>query len=81
MEFGLRQFALFRQKFAEIYEVPFREPLWRQSIDLMTRYSLKGHDAVHVATALNAGVQVLATNDSDFRRVNSLLDVMIIQEG
>jgi predicted nucleic acid-binding protein len=51
MEFGLRQFALVRQKFAEIYEVPFREPLWRQSIDLMTRYSLKGHDAVHVATA------------------------------
>jgi len=56
MDFGLRQFALFRQKFAEIFEVPFREPLWRQSIDLMAQYGLKGHDAIHVATALNEGV-------------------------
>ncbi len=81
MDFGLRQFALFRQKFAEIFEVPFREPLWRQSIDLMAQYGLKGHDAIHVATALNEGVQLLATNDSDFRRVDTLLDVLIVREG
>jgi len=57
-DFGLRQFALFRQKFAEIFE-----------------------DAIHVATALNEVVQLLATNDSDFRRVDTLLDVLIVREG
>jgi len=80
MNFGLRQFALFRLKFAEIFEVPFREPLWYQSVDLMAQYGLKGHDAIHVATALNEGVQLLATNDSDFRRVDTLLDVLIVRE-
>jgi predicted nucleic acid-binding protein len=29
MNFGLRRFALFRLKFAEIFDVPFREPLRR----------------------------------------------------
>lgn len=81
MDFGLRQFALFRQRFAELFEVPFREPLWRQSIDLMAQYGLKGHDAIHVATALNEGVQLLATNDGDFRRIDALLDVLIVREG
>lgn len=64
-----------------MFEVPFREPLWHQSINLMAQYGLKGHDAIHAATALNEGVQILATNDSDFRRVDSLVDVLIVREG
>lgn len=81
MDFGPRQYTRFRQRFAEMFEVPFREPLWHQSINLMAQYGLKGHDAIHAATALNEGVQILATNDSDSRRVDSLVDVLIVREG
>jgi predicted nucleic acid-binding protein len=47
----------------------------------MAQYGLKGHDAIHAATALDESVQLLATNDSDFHRVDTLPDVLIVREG
>ena len=72
MEEGVRQFEWFLDKFESVTEVPSAEPIWRASIGLMARYRLRSHDAIHVATALAAGVPDFASVDSDFRRVPTL---------
>ena len=50
-------------------------------LDLATRlradHRLKTPDAIHAATALNAGASMLVTNDSDFRRVSGLHVVLL----
>ncbi len=40
--------------------------------DPAARHRLRSHDALHVATALAAGVPDFATVDADFRRVSAL---------
>ena len=68
----MRQFERFLAPFAAIVELPFSLPIRRASIELMARHRLRSHDAIHVATALAAGVPDFASVDSDFRRVPAL---------
>jgi predicted nucleic acid-binding protein len=78
MAYGIQQLETLLNTFYEVYEIPFRESLWRQSIDLIAQYGLRAHDAVHAATALQAGIHDFATNDDHFRRVSEL-DILVIR--
>jgi predicted nucleic acid-binding protein len=40
--------------------------------NLRARYNLKTPDALHIATAIEAGCQAFLTNDLDLRRVNDI---------
>ena len=44
----------------------------RRAIDYIAQYNLSGQDAIHLASALNAGVTDLASFDGGFRRVEGV---------
>ncbi|MBS43344.1 MAG: VapC toxin family PIN domain ribonuclease [Nocardioides sp.] len=50
----------------------FTAAVWERSLDLVRRTSVRGRDAVHAASALVAGIPVLATLDQDFAAVPGL---------
>ncbi len=79
MAFGMAQFATLISKFYRVSELPFRIRMWRRSVQIMGRYALGSHDAVHVATALQNGIEIFATSDRHFSRV-SALDVWLIHD-
>jgi predicted nucleic acid-binding protein len=79
MAFGMGQFAVFIGKFYQVSELPFRIRMWRRSVQIMAEYGLGSHDAVHVATALQNGVQIFATSDKHFNRVDAL-DIRLIRD-
>ncbi|MCA1725932.1 MAG: PIN domain-containing protein, partial [Thermomicrobia bacterium] len=58
--------------FYRVFELPLRKQIWQQSIDLMSLHGLESYDAAHVATALRAGLNDLATVDGKFARVSGL---------
>ena len=58
--------------FAGTLEVPIEESVIAASVRIMARHRLRSHDAIHVATALAAGVPDFTSVDSDFRRVPTL---------
>lgn len=80
MAFGMGQFAAFIGAFYQVSELPFRIRMWHRSVQIMATYGLGSHDAVHVATALQNGVQVFATADKHFNRVDTL-DVRLIRDA
>lgn len=51
MQFGVRQFDALIERFAVVYELPFRPFIWLRSIEIMADRRLRSHDAVHLATA------------------------------
>ncbi len=79
MAFGMGQFASFIGKFHQVSELPFRIRMWRRSVQIMAQYALGSHDAVHVATALQNGIEVFATADRHFNRVDTL-DIRLIYD-
>ena len=46
--------------------------LWEETAHLRAQTGLKTPDALHAASALQAGCTLFVTNDSDFRRVENL---------
>lgn len=48
-------------------------------MEIMVRHGLQAHDAVHVATAQEWGLQALAAVDANYRRVPSL-DFWLIRD-
>lgn len=75
----MSQFALLIGKFHEVSELPFRIRMWHRSVQIMARYALGSHDAVHVATALLNGVDVFATADHHCVCVETL-DILLIHD-
>ena len=55
--------------FVEAFEFPVSYVSWERVAALMTRYHLNSYDALHAATAIEAGVGTIATLDADFVRV------------
>ena len=66
--------AAFRDVFAapEVEVVPATRRLWEETARLRAATGLKTPDALHAATALQAGCALFITNDADFRRVDGL---------
>jgi predicted nucleic acid-binding protein len=69
MSSAMRQLESFLDQFAEVFEIPFRPRIWRQSVDIMAFERLHAHDAVHLATARDTGVTSFATADHHFRHI------------
>lgn len=51
---------------------PLTTPIARLAADLRARYNLKTPDAIHVATAVEAGCDGFLTNDTGIKRVKEI---------
>jgi predicted nucleic acid-binding protein len=63
----------------EVQLVPITLPVLEQAIHLRATTRLKTPDAIHAATALQHGCELLVTNDPVFRRVIGL-SVVVLKE-
>ena len=61
----------------ELRLMPVTQPILRAAAELRSHANLKTPDAIHVATALEAGCDVLLTNDRDLSRVSGLEVVLL----
>lgn len=74
---GMEGFDELVELFGEAFEFPVDYVNWERVAALMTRYHLNSYDALHVATAIEAGVSTIATLDMDYVRVTGLsIDVV-----
>lgn len=63
--------------FGEAFEFPVDYVSWERVAALMTHYHLSSYDALHIATAIQAGISIIATLDIDFARVEGMsIDVV-----
>lgn len=69
---GMEGFDDLVRLFGEALEFPVDFVRWERVAALMTRYHLNSYDALHIATAIEAGVSTIATLDADFARVAGL---------
>jgi predicted nucleic acid-binding protein len=60
----------------DIWEVV--KPIVEHAGDLAEQHALRGYDAVHLATAMASGVDVLVTADADLLRVGSACGLSIL---
>ena len=65
---------LFRSIFvaAEMELIPATLAIWEDAARIRATTGLKTPDALHAASALQAGCALFLTNDSDYRRVQGL---------
>lgn len=70
---------LFRSVFAatEMELVPVTLATWEDAARIRAATGLKASDALHAATAISVGCALFITNDTDFRRVQSLPVVVL----
>ena len=61
----------------EVRMVPATSQLWEDCARIRVDSRLKTADALHAATALQAGCDLFITNDTDFRRVGDLPVVVL----
>ena len=61
----------------EVRLIPATRELWEDAARIRADTGLKTPDALHAATALRAGCTVFITNDTDFRRVDGLLVIVL----
>ena len=61
----------------EVRLIPATRSHWEHGARIRADTGLKAADALHAATALQAGCDLFVTNDADFRRVEGL-DVVIL---
>ena len=56
----------------EVQLIAATRSLWEETAHLRAQTGLKTPDALHAASALQAGCTLFVTNDDDFRRVKGL---------
>ena len=70
---------------AEMDLIPATLAIWEDAARIRAETGLATPDALHAATALSAGCTLFITNDTDFRRVQSLpivvLDDLLAEES
>jgi predicted nucleic acid-binding protein len=66
-------------EFAEAHERPITLPIIGRTVALVNHYKLKSYDALHVATAEEAGIRRFAAVDGDFAKVTHL-EIEIIRD-
>jgi predicted nucleic acid-binding protein len=69
VSFVLSDFASFLRPFSAVIELPLEPRIVDRSAELMTLYDLNSHDAAHLATAREHGLEHFATVDREFLRV------------
>ena len=74
---GMDGFDELVEFFGEAFELPFDAVEWEHVASLMTRHHLSSYDALHIATAIDAGVPTIATLDSAFARVTGIQIVVV----
>lgn len=62
---------------AEMELIPATLTTWEDAARIRAETGLKTPDALHAATALQAGCVLFVTNDTDFRRVEGLPTVVL----
>ena len=61
----------------EIRLVPATRSHWEHGARIRSDTGLKTADALHAATAVQAGCEIFITNDADFRRIDGLAVVIL----
>ncbi len=64
---------------SEMQLIPVTLSLFRDAANLRATTNLKTPDAIHMATAIDAGCTIFLTNDNGFRNVTNL-PVVILSE-
>jgi predicted nucleic acid-binding protein len=77
MRSGIERCEALPGDFIEMYELPLDYPDWDRVAELMAAFHLSSYDAVHVATAFEAGIHTIASVDADYTRVTSLNVVLV----
>jgi predicted nucleic acid-binding protein len=78
---GLAEFDTFLHRFARVHFTHVSRIIVADAAGFMARFQIKSNDAIHVATAFQAGARTLATLDADFLRVTdpSILTIDLIR--
>jgi predicted nucleic acid-binding protein len=66
LQLGCRQMQAFLDQFVEVLELLLWGTTWTRALAIMRQYDLKSYDALHVATALESGLQDFASADREF---------------
>lgn len=59
--------------------IPITAAIARSAAELRARYNLRTPDALHIATAIDAGCDAFLTNDLGLKRVNELI-ILVLDE-
>ena len=51
-------------------KIPVTEDIARSAVSLAVQYPLKGADAIHLATALSAGAEIMVTSDQQLKKIS-----------
>jgi predicted nucleic acid-binding protein len=69
---GLHLFEQLIDQFSRAFVIPLNDAIIDRGVTLMARYHLKSYDAIHVASAIEAGLSDIAATDGDFARVTEI---------
>ncbi|MBK9943318.1 MAG: PIN domain-containing protein [Kouleothrix sp.] len=62
-----------------VHLYPIERPIIEQALNLRATVGLRTPDALHAATALQAGCDLFITNDPVFRRVSGI-EIIVLNE-
>jgi predicted nucleic acid-binding protein len=68
------------ERFALVFELPFRQSIWLRSVEIMADRQVRSHDAIHLATAYENRLTRVATTDDEFLKAPDL-DIRLIRDA